>query len=70
MKVIDPIADMLTRIRNANFAGKTEVSMPSSTGGRSERLRARSRRSSLSIVKRRSGHLKSASTFFHIFLAA
>lgn len=30
MKVTDPIADMLTRIRNANFAGKTEVSMPSS----------------------------------------
>ncbi len=30
MKVTDPIADMLTRIRNANSAGKTEVSMPSS----------------------------------------
>ena len=30
MKVTDPIADMLTRIRNANAAGKTEVSMPSS----------------------------------------
>lgn len=30
MKVTDPIADMLTRIRNANSAGKDEVSMPSS----------------------------------------
>ena len=30
MKVTDPIADMLTRIRNANAAGKPEVSMPSS----------------------------------------
>ncbi|MDI9589600.1 MAG: 30S ribosomal protein S8 [Acidobacteriota bacterium] len=30
MKVTDPIADMLTRIRNANSAGKGEVSMPSS----------------------------------------
>lgn len=30
MKVTDPIADMLTRIRNANSAGKLEVSMPSS----------------------------------------
>ena len=30
MKVTDPIADMLTRIRNANSAGKSEVSMPSS----------------------------------------
>ena len=30
MKVTDPIADMLTRIRNANSAGKNEVSMPSS----------------------------------------
>ena len=30
MKVTDPIADMLTRIRNANSAGKPEVSMPSS----------------------------------------
>ena len=30
MKVTDPIADMLTRIRNANSAGKQEVSMPSS----------------------------------------
>ena len=29
MKVTDPIADMLTRIRNANSAGKAEVSMPS-----------------------------------------
>ena len=29
MKITDPIADMLTRIRNANAAGKTEVSMPS-----------------------------------------
>ena len=29
MKVTDPIADMLTRIRNANSAGKNEVSMPS-----------------------------------------
>lgn len=26
----DPIADMLTRIRNAKMVGKTEVSMPSS----------------------------------------
>ena len=30
MKITDPIADMLTRIRNANAAGKDEVSMPSS----------------------------------------
>ena len=30
MKITDPIADMLTRIRNANSAGKPEVSMPSS----------------------------------------
>ena len=30
MKVTDPIADMLTRIRNASAAGKPEVSMPSS----------------------------------------
>lgn len=30
MKVTDPIADMLTRIRNASSAGKDSVSMPSS----------------------------------------
>jgi small subunit ribosomal protein S8 len=30
MKVTDPIADMLTRIRNASFAGKESVSMPAS----------------------------------------
>jgi len=30
MKVTDPISDMLTRIRNANSAGKPDVSMPSS----------------------------------------
>lgn len=30
MSVNDPIADMLTRIRNANMVGKTLVSMPSS----------------------------------------
>lgn len=30
MNVTDPIADMLTRIRNGNSANKTEVSMPSS----------------------------------------
>ena len=29
MKITDPISDMLTRIRNANSAGKAEVSMPS-----------------------------------------
>lgn len=29
MKVTDPISDMLTRIRNANSAGKPDVSMPS-----------------------------------------
>lgn len=29
MNVNDPVSDMLTRIRNANAAGKTEVSMPS-----------------------------------------
>lgn len=29
MKVTDPISDMLTRIRNANSAGKATVSMPS-----------------------------------------
>ena len=29
MKITDPIADMLTRIRNANSAGKNEVAMPS-----------------------------------------
>ncbi len=30
MSMSDPIADMLTRIRNANLAGHTSVSMPSS----------------------------------------
>lgn len=30
MNLTDPIADMLTRIRNGNSANKTEVSMPSS----------------------------------------
>jgi len=30
MSMTDPIADMLTRIRNAQQANKTEVSMPSS----------------------------------------
>ena len=30
MSMTDPIADMLTRIRNANSAGKQTVSMPSS----------------------------------------
>ena len=30
MNVTDPIADMLTRIRNGNTAGKDVVSMPSS----------------------------------------
>jgi small subunit ribosomal protein S8 len=30
MKITDPIADMLTRIRNASAAGKDSVSMPSS----------------------------------------
>ena len=30
MNVTDSIADMLTRIRNANSANKAEVSMPSS----------------------------------------
>ena len=30
MSMQDPIADMLTRIRNAHSANKTEVSMPSS----------------------------------------
>jgi small subunit ribosomal protein S8 len=30
MSMTDPIADMLTRIRNANSAFKTDVSMPSS----------------------------------------
>lgn len=30
MKVTDPIADMLTRIRNGNTANKDEVTMPSS----------------------------------------
>ena len=29
MKITDPISDMLTRIRNANSAGKDSVSMPS-----------------------------------------
>ncbi len=31
MTMTDPIADMLTRIRNAHMAQKAEVSMPSST---------------------------------------
>ncbi|MEM7279205.1 MAG: 30S ribosomal protein S8 [Pseudomonadota bacterium] len=31
MSMTDPIADMLTRIRNAQRANKTSVSMPSST---------------------------------------
>ena len=30
MSMQDPIADMLTRIRNAQLVGKTEVTMPSS----------------------------------------
>ena len=30
MKITDPISDMLTRMRNANSAGKDSVSMPSS----------------------------------------
>lgn len=30
MSVNDPIADMLTRVRNANMVGKTVVAMPSS----------------------------------------
>ena len=30
MKITDPISDMLTRIRNANSAGKDSVFMPSS----------------------------------------
>ena len=30
MSMQDPVADMLTRIRNAQMAGKAEVSMPSS----------------------------------------
>lgn len=30
MSMTDPIADMLTRVRNANSAGKPTVSMPSS----------------------------------------
>ena len=30
MTLTDPIADMLTRVRNANSAGKDSVSMPSS----------------------------------------
>lgn len=30
MSMTDPIADLLTRIRNGQAAGKTEVSMPSS----------------------------------------
>lgn len=30
MTMTDPIADMLTRVRNANSAGKESVSMPSS----------------------------------------
>lgn len=31
MSMTDPIADMLTRIRNAQGAGKAQVNMPSST---------------------------------------
>lgn len=31
MSMQDPLADMLTRIRNAQMAGKTAVEMPSST---------------------------------------
>ena len=30
MTMTDPVADMLTRIRNANVAFKEEISMPSS----------------------------------------
>ena len=30
MTMTDPIADMLTRVRNANSVGKDTVSMPSS----------------------------------------
>lgn len=31
MSLQDPVADMLTRIRNAQMAGKADVAMPSST---------------------------------------
>lgn len=31
MTMTDPVADMLTRVRNANVAFKEEISMPSST---------------------------------------
>ncbi|MFL0798815.1 MAG: 30S ribosomal protein S8 [Agarilytica sp.] len=31
MSMQDPLADMLTRIRNAQMVGKTDVTMPSST---------------------------------------
>ena len=34
MKITDPISDMLTRIRNANSAGKDSVSMPIEQGAR------------------------------------
>jgi len=30
MSMQDPLSDMLTRIRNAQMVGKTEVTMPSS----------------------------------------
>ena len=52
MTMTDPIADMLTRVRNANSAGKPTVSMPSrkramfraTTSSRASRaLRSRSR---------------------------
>jgi small subunit ribosomal protein S8 len=48
MTMTDPIADMLTRIRNANVAMHDEVSMPSSK-----------RKSALAEVLRREGYIAS-----------
>ena len=48
MTMTDPIADMLTRIRNANVAMHDEVSMPSST-----------RKLALAEVLRREGYIAS-----------
>ncbi len=47
MSMSDPIADMLTRIRNASRVGKTSVSMPAST-----------RKSAIAAVLKEEGYIK------------
>ena len=47
MSMSDPIADMLTRIRNASRVGKTSVSMPASTS-----------KSAIAAVLKEEGYIK------------